>query len=63
MQTFLDMTLVVTDYDSVDSAWYKDIFTVPTKFEEAWNHPYPYQLSVSGEISKTTSLENCKASK
>ena len=32
------------DYEKVDPSRYKDIFECPKTFEEAWNHPCPFQL-------------------
>ena len=45
------------DYSKVDPTTYKDIFTVPSTFEEAWNHPDPFQrerwrASISKEFKK-----------
>jgi hypothetical protein len=37
------MAATDVDYSKVDPSTYKDIFTVPTTFEEAWNHPCPFQ--------------------
>ena len=31
------------DYTKVDPSKYKDIFNDPTSFDEAWNHPDPFQ--------------------
>ena len=31
------------DYEKVDPSKYKDIFEKPNSFEEAWNHPCPFQ--------------------
>jgi hypothetical protein len=36
------MAATGVDYSKVDPSTYKDIFTVPTTFEEAWNHPCPF---------------------
>jgi len=31
------------DYEKIDPSRYKDIFECPKTFEEAWNHPCPFQ--------------------
>jgi hypothetical protein len=41
-----DMALVVrhdVDYTKVDPLKYKEMFDVPTSFDEAWNHPCEFQ--------------------
>ena len=41
-----DMALVVrhdVNYTKVDLLKYKEIFDVPTSFDEAWNHPCEFQ--------------------
>jgi hypothetical protein len=33
------------NYDEVDLIKYKDMFKVPTTFNEAWNYPCPLQIA------------------
>jgi Reverse transcriptase (RNA-dependent DNA polymerase) len=35
--------VIEQDYSKVDPTTYKDIFEVPKSFDEAWNHPDPFQ--------------------
>lgn len=38
-----EFALLTVDYDKVSPTTYKDIFTAPNTFEEAWNHPCEWQ--------------------
>jgi hypothetical protein len=34
---------IVHEFDNVEPIKYKDMFEVPLTFEQAWNHPCPWQ--------------------
>ena len=50
------------DPEGIDPASYKDIYTNPTKFHEAWNNPDPFQRSKwrAAIVKEFTKMENLK---
>jgi len=38
-----DLSLNAVDYEKINPSQYKDMFLAPTNFNDAWNHPCPFQ--------------------
>ena len=54
---FHDVNLLTVDYNTIDPTRYKDVFDVPTKYLDAWNHSCPFQRakwreSITKELTK-----------
>jgi hypothetical protein len=42
-QDLNEFALVGIDYNTLDPKHYKDVFTVPLNYKEAWYHSCPFQ--------------------
>jgi WD40 repeat protein len=57
-----EFAFATIDYDSMPATQYKDAFTSPNTFHEAWNHSCPWQqkkwrLAVTKEVGKMNTLK------